>query len=111
MLACVARKTCVVVALFATAVGSPADAAEVFKPEPKLVEAAKKEGEVLYYTTHIVDQIVRPLSKAFQNSVPGVQVKFVRADGTSLVVRLINEARAGRVQADVWFSDDRMTVD
>jgi iron(III) transport system substrate-binding protein len=81
---------------------SDARAAEDFAPDPKLVAAAKKEGEVLYYTTHIVDQIVRPLTRAFQAHVPGVQVKYVRADGLALVVRLINEARAGRVQADVW---------
>jgi ABC-type Fe3+ transport system substrate-binding protein len=91
-----------VLALGLLAAGWPARAAEEFTPDPKLVEAAKKEGEVLYYTTHIVDQIVRPLSRAFQSHVPGVQVKFVRADGIGLVVRLSNEARAGRVQADVW---------
>jgi ABC-type Fe3+ transport system substrate-binding protein len=80
----------------------PARAAEDFVPDPKLVEAAKKEGEVLYYTTLIVEQIVRPLARAFQSRVPGVQVKYVRADGTGLVVKMTNEARAGRVQADVW---------
>jgi ABC-type Fe3+ transport system substrate-binding protein len=40
--------------------------------------------------------------KGFQAHAPGIDVKFVRADGLGLVVRLINEARAGRVQADVW---------
>jgi ABC-type Fe3+ transport system substrate-binding protein len=45
---------------------------------------------------------VRPLIKAFQGYAPGVQVKYVRADGLALVVRLTNESRAGRVQADAW---------
>ncbi len=45
---------------------------------------------------------MRPLIKAFQSYVPGVQVKYVRADGLALVVRMTNEARAGRVQSDVW---------
>jgi ABC-type Fe3+ transport system substrate-binding protein len=80
----------------------PARAADDFTPDPKLVAAAKKEGEVLYYTTLIVEQIVRPLARAFQSRVPGVQVKWVRADGTGLVVKMTNEARANRVQADVW---------
>jgi iron(III) transport system substrate-binding protein len=31
-----------------------------------------------------------------------VQVKYVRADGLGLVVRMTNEARAGRVQSDMW---------
>ncbi len=79
-----------------------ARAAEGYVPDPKLVEAARKEGEVILYTTQIVDQIVRPLIKAFAAYVPGVQIKYVRANGTALVVRMTNEARAGRVQADLW---------
>src|SRR4029077_2631705 len=77
-------------------------AAEAYRPDSKLVEAARKEGQVLWYTTLIVDQIVRPLIKAFHAAVPGVEVKFVRIDSGQQVVRLMNEARADRVQADVW---------
>jgi len=89
-------------ALAASLVASPARAADAYQPDPKLLEAAKKEGQLLLYTTHIVDQIVRPLIKGFQAHAPGIDVKYVRADGLQLVVRLINEARAGRVQSDVW---------
>jgi len=85
----------------ATLVAS-ASVADTYQPDPKLLEAARKEGEVILYTTHIVDQIVRPLIRAFQGYAPGVQVKYVRADGLALVVRLTNEGRAGRVQSDVW---------
>ena len=81
---------------------APGRADEVYRPDPGLLAAAKKEGQVLLYTTHIVDQIVRPLIKAFQAQVPGIDVKYVRSDGLGLVVRLINEARAGRVQSDAW---------
>jgi iron(III) transport system substrate-binding protein len=81
---------------------SAARAADAYQPDPKLVEAAKKDGHVLLYTTHIVDQIVRPLIKRFQSYVPGVDVKYVRADGLALTVRLTNEARANRVQSDIW---------
>jgi ABC-type Fe3+ transport system substrate-binding protein len=80
----------------------PAAVAEPYRPDPALVAAAKKEGQVLIYTTLIVDQIVRPLIKAFQSQTPGIDVKFVRADSTALVVRLTNEARASRTQADIW---------
>jgi ABC-type Fe3+ transport system substrate-binding protein len=83
-----------------------ARAAEPYTADPKLVEAAKKEGEVLLYTTLIVDQIVRPLIKVFRAQVPGVDVKFVRQDSAQQMVRLINEARAGRVQADIWHVSD-----
>ena len=95
-----ALAVCLMVA--ASIVASPAQAAETYRPDPALYEAAKKEGELVLYNTHIVDQIVRPLIKSFQASAPGVNVKYVRADGLALVVRLTNEGRAGRVQSDVW---------
>src|SRR3954468_10329779 len=80
----------------------PARASVAYQPDPKLVAAAKKEGQVLWYTTLIVDQIVRPLIKAFQLQVPGIDVKFIRIDSGQQVTRLINEASVGRTQADVW---------
>src|SRR5215470_4564401 len=80
----------------------PVQAAETYRPDPALVEAARKEGQALWYTTLIVDQIVRPLIRAFQAQVPGVEIKFVRIDSGQQVVRLMNEAKVARVQADVW---------
>jgi ABC-type Fe3+ transport system substrate-binding protein len=97
------RPRMVAIGLFVAAAlaASPGRAAD-YEPDPALVAAARKEGEVVVYTTQIVDQIVRPLIRAFQGYVPGVQVKYVRADGLALVVRMTNEARANRVQADAW---------
>src|SRR4051794_31603879 len=94
-----ARSLCVFALVLA--VLSPAWA-QAYRPDPALYEAAKKEGEVVYYTTQIVEQILRPMIRSFQTYAPGVQIKYVRADGMQLVVRMTNEARAGRVQADAW---------
>src|SRR6266540_227786 len=91
-----------ILAPLAALVAVPARADDTYRPDPALHEAARKEAELVLYTTHIVDQIVRPLIKSFQTYAPGVQVKYVRADGLALVVRLTNEGRAGRVQSDVW---------
>ena len=93
---------CLVPLLVPSALALSPAAAEPYRPDPALVAAAKKEGQVLIYTTLIVEQIVRPLIKAFQSQVPGIDVKYVRADSTGLVVRLTNEARANRTQADIW---------
>src|SRR5712675_2403184 len=87
--------------LAGTGAFAPVRAAEPYQADPKLVEAAKKEGEVVLYTTLIVDQIVRPMIKAFRSHVTGIDVKFVRTDSSQQVVKLINEGRAGRVQADI----------
>jgi ABC-type Fe3+ transport system substrate-binding protein len=85
---------------------APVRADEAYAADPKLVEAARKEGEVVLYTTLIVDQIVRPMIKAFRSHIAGIDVKFVRADSAQQLVKLINEGRAGRVQADIWHLSD-----
>ena len=45
-----------------------------------LYEAAKKEGQVVWYTSLIVNQAVRPLVEAFNKKYPGVEVKYARGD-------------------------------
>jgi ABC-type Fe3+ transport system substrate-binding protein len=102
MLARFARGSILAMALVLAGPNALCVAADAYQPDPQLVAAARKEGQVLLYTTHIIDQIVRPLIKSFQTYVPGVDVKYVRADGLALTVRLTNEARANRVQSDVW---------
>jgi len=87
----------------------PARAAEPYRPDPALLDAARKEGQALWYTALIVDQIVRPLIKAFHAQVSGVEVKFIRIDSGQQVVRLMNEAKVGRVQGDLWSVIDGAT--
>src|SRR5262245_56705405 len=91
-----------VLALLICASAAAPARAEAYRPDPKLLEAARKEGQLLWYTTLIVDQIVRPLIRTFHAQVPGVEVKFVRIDSGLQVTRLLTEAKIGRVQADVW---------
>ena len=92
----------IALAFVLSALPAPTYSAEPYRPDPALVAAAKREGRLVIYTTLIVDQIVRPLIRAFQSHVPGIDVRFVRADSVALVVRLTNEAKANRVQADIW---------
>src|SRR3954453_22663332 len=66
-----------------------------------LVEAAKKEGRVTWYTVQIADQIVRPIISGFERKY-GIRVDFVRANSAQLSVRLFNEAKAGQVRASVF---------
>jgi iron(III) transport system substrate-binding protein len=76
--------------------GSCAQAADA-----TLVDAAKKEGEVVWYTTQIISQLVRPVSAAFEKKY-GVKVRATRANSTELAVKIINESRAGKPQSDVF---------
>ena len=65
-----------------------------------LIDAAKKEGAVTWYTVQIVDQIVRPIADAFERKY-GIKVNYVRANSMEIGLRVSNEAKAGRVQASL----------
>ena len=67
-----------------------------------LIDAAKKEGKVVWYTTLIVNQAIRPLKEAFEKTYPGIELQFTRADESPTAAKIIAEAQAGRVQADVF---------
>jgi iron(III) transport system substrate-binding protein len=69
--------------------------------DPALIPAAQKEGQVTWYTTQITNQFGRPAMEAFQKRY-GIRVNFVRADSVELAARMVNEAQAGRPQADVY---------
>ena len=66
-----------------------------------LIAAAKKEGEVVWYTTQILDPLVLRMQAAFARKY-GVEIKPVRANSTEIALRIRNEGIAGRVQADVY---------
>jgi ABC-type Fe3+ transport system substrate-binding protein len=70
--------------------------------ESALYEAAKKEGSVVWYTSLIVNQAVRPLVEAFDKKYPGVAVKYARGDSGPNAIKVIDEARAGKVVGDVF---------
>ena len=87
------RAVCVAGALLASPLALAADAA--------LIEAAKKDGSLTWYTTQLIDQLGRPLAEAFQKKY-GVRVDYVRADSYVVAQRLISEAQAGKMGADVF---------
>ena len=39
-----------------------------------LVDGARKEGKITWYTSLIVDQVVRPLKEAFEKKYPFIQI-------------------------------------
>src|SRR5262245_5810350 len=78
-----------------------ASAGPLFAADPALIAAAKREGEVVWYTTQIVSQLVRPVTAAFEKKY-GVKVRATRANATETAVKILNEAKAGRLQADIF---------
>ena len=66
-----------------------------------LVDKAKAEKEVVYYTELIVDQIVRPLAAAFEKKY-GIKVTYWRGDSQAASLKMSIEHKSGRPLADVW---------
>jgi ABC-type Fe3+ transport system substrate-binding protein len=92
--AAIALASCIAWMIGAAAPGHAADAA--------LYQAAKREGEVVWYTALIVTQAVRPLIEAFNRKYPGIEVHTARADSGPTAIKIINEARAAKLQSDVF---------
>ncbi|MET0652965.1 MAG: extracellular solute-binding protein, partial [Hyphomicrobiaceae bacterium] len=90
-------------AMLAVAAG-PA-AAQNFGP-PELIEAAKKEGKVVYYTADFAE-VEQEITKEFNKRFPFVKVEMVRAPGGQLITRIKTEAAAGKLAADVITHSDR----
>jgi len=65
-----------------------------------LIDAAKKEGQVVWYTTLVVNQIVRPLKAAFEKKY-GITLQYTRADDLVTAQKILAEGQAGRMQADI----------
>jgi ABC-type Fe3+ transport system substrate-binding protein len=65
-----------------------------------LVAAAQKEAHVTWYTTQIINDFVLPVSQVFEKKY-GIKIDYVRAQTSDIALRVLNEARAGKVEADV----------
>jgi iron(III) transport system substrate-binding protein len=67
--------------------------------EKRLVEGAKKEGELMFYSSIPVEDIA-VLTAAFDKKY-GVKVKVWRADSEGVLQRIVSEARARRYEVDI----------
>jgi iron(III) transport system substrate-binding protein len=68
--------------------------------DAKLVEAAKKEREVVWYTTTNLETS-RVLADVFEKKYPYINISFYRATVGPLINRVLLEARSGKYDWDV----------
>ncbi|HEY4134806.1 MAG TPA: ABC transporter substrate-binding protein [Alphaproteobacteria bacterium] len=73
---------------------SPADR------EAKLLEGAKKEGSVVWYTTDS-PQSTQIMVKAFMKKYPSVKAEYIRGKSREIADRIMTEARSGRNLFDI----------
>ena len=67
---------------------------------PALVEAAKKEGKLAFYTAMDLAFAER-LGKTFEEKYPGVSLTILRQPGEKIRTRILTEMRAGKFLWDV----------
>jgi iron(III) transport system substrate-binding protein len=72
----------------------------------ELIEAAKKEGKLIYYTANFTE-VEQETIRAFNKRFPFVRIELVRAPGGQLITRVRTEAAAGKLAADVIDHSDR----
>jgi iron(III) transport system substrate-binding protein len=91
----------------AAAATLPATVAEAqnFGP-PELIEAAKKEAKLVYYTADFTEP-EQVIIKEFNKRFPFIRVEMVRAPGGQLITRIKTEAAANKLAADVVNHSDR----
>ena len=99
------KKTIPLIAGLALALSTAQAGAQNFGP-PALIDAAKKEGSLVYYTANFAE-VEQEVIKAFNKRFPEIKVEMVRAPGGQLITRVKTEAAAGKLSADVIDHSDR----
>src|ERR1041384_5317402 len=95
--------TALVAGAYATRVVSAAPAAEGVTPA--LIEAAKKEGKVVYYTS-IDLPVAEKIAKAFEAKYPGIAVRTERSGAERIFQRIGQEYSSNIHACDVVNSSD-----
>jgi iron(III) transport system substrate-binding protein len=71
---------------------------------PELIEAAKKEGEVMFYGAITINSS-KAIGDAFEKKY-GIKLRHWRGDATELINRSLAEARAGKPGFDVTLGNE-----
>ena len=78
-------------------------------PDPKIIEGAKKEGQMVFYTTMTLDQSKDVIDR-FQKKYPFIKATLFRTGGGPLLNKIFTEARAGQHLWDVTAGRAEMVV-
>lgn len=87
----------------------PADAWSQGSANTKLIEGAKKEGELVWYTTMTLDQSKETVDR-FQRKYPFIKPTLFRTGGGPLLNKIFTEARGGLYAWDVAVGRGEMVL-
>jgi ABC-type Fe3+ transport system substrate-binding protein len=66
-----------------------------------LEDGARKEGTVFLYSGMIVNQLLRPLTEAFEKKYPFIKTRYWRGDSNQVLVKVLSEMQANALEADL----------
>lgn len=69
-----------------------------------LLDGARKEGTVTFYSTLTINQAVRPLVEGFERKYPFIKVRYSRDNPPEMLQKLTAEARARNYVSDLFES-------
>src|SRR4051812_15265043 len=98
------RKRQLLAGAAAAVIARPALALTPYQQE--LYEAAKKDGELTWYSGHVNAETSEAVGAAFTKVYPGVKVNVVRSTSQVAFQRLSQDMRAGVAQCDIFSSTD-----
>jgi iron(III) transport system substrate-binding protein len=90
----------------ALALGRGAAAQELPAHERELYDAAKREGELTWYSGQLNSETGEAVGHAFTQRYPGVKVNVVRSTSQVAYQRLSQDMQAGVAQCDMFSSTD-----
>lgn len=82
--------------LMTLTLGVPALAAD-----QALIDAAKSEGTVVWYSGYLENQLLVPVAKAFEDKY-GIKVEYARMNSADIILRMTNEKQADKLSVDVF---------
>src|SRR5215813_1581847 len=91
-------------ALLASALCATTAAAQEFKPDPVDEAAARREGQVTWYTSTPV-AAGQHIANEFEKQT-GIKVEMLRTGGQNVIRRFMQEAESGRINVDVITMSD-----
>jgi iron(III) transport system substrate-binding protein len=94
------RSLLLVSAIFSLSLAFPAGSVAQDNHTARLIEGAKKEGSLIWYTSTSIEDIKR-LFDAFTKKYPFIKTEFFNAGSARVFNRILNEARAGKVFFDL----------
>lgn len=94
-------------AVAATLAAAPAlaQSPDAYEPTAALIEAAKKEGNIVFYTSTDV-QVAEKIGAAFEAKYPGIKVTVERAGAERVYQRISQEYQSNIFRADVIETSD-----